>query len=279
MNKNKLNRDDLQRIRRLRLIDDDFMNVCFDGYIKGTELLLRIILNKPDISVKKVITQKIMKNLHGRDIWLDIDAVDASGIEYDIEIQRADQGANVKRARYHSSIMDAHLLQPSDDFKYLPETYVIFITEHDVIGDGLPVYVIERQITDTGKPFKDGEHIIFVNGAHQDAATGLGRLMHDFFCTDANDMNYKELADRVRFFKEEEKGVAHMCKILEDMRREAAEEAAKKAAKEAAQKTTARHICDIMQSFGVTVEKAMDTLKIPQAQRKTYVGLVGKMLQ
>ena len=30
--------------------------------------------------------------------------------------------------------------------------------------------------------------------------------MHDFFCTDPDDMNYKELADKVRYFKEDEKG-------------------------------------------------------------------------
>ena len=99
--------EDLQRIRGFRLIDDDFMNACFDGNIEGTELLLRIILNKPDISVESVTTQKVMKNLLGRDIWLDIDAIDSTGKEYNIEIQRADNGADRKRARYHSSMLDA----------------------------------------------------------------------------------------------------------------------------------------------------------------------------
>lgn len=42
------------------------------------------------------------------------------------------------------------------------------------------------------------------------------------------------------------------------------------------QQTTVTHIRDIMESFGVTIEKAMDSLKIPQSQRSTYVGLVGK---
>ena len=87
----QLHQEDLQRLRGLRLIDDDFMNACFDGNIEGTELLLRIILDKPDISVKKVKTQKVMKNLLGRDIWLDIDADDSEGKEYDIEVQRADK--------------------------------------------------------------------------------------------------------------------------------------------------------------------------------------------
>lgn len=35
-------------------------------------------------------------------------------------------------------------------------------------------------------------------------------------------MNYDVLADRARYFKQDEKGVATMCKLMEDMRNEAA---------------------------------------------------------
>ena len=47
--------------------------------------------------------------------------------------------------------------------------------------------------------------------------------MHDFFCTYPDDMNYKELADKVMYYKEDEKRVAAMCKAMEDMRNETAE--------------------------------------------------------
>ncbi len=39
--------------------------------------------------------------------------------------------------------------------------------------------------------------------------------------------NITDLADRVHYFKEDEKGVAIMCKAMEDMRNEAAREAEK----------------------------------------------------
>ena len=55
--------------------------------------------------------------------------------------------------------------------------------------------------------------------------TVLGRLMHDFSCTKADDMFYPILANRVRYFKEDARGVAIMCKAMEDMRNEAAREA------------------------------------------------------
>lgn len=52
--------------------------------------------------------------------------------------------------------------------------------------------------------------------------------MHDFSCTDPSDMYYKTLADRARFFKESKEGILIMCKVMEDMRREAFEEGERK---------------------------------------------------
>ena len=46
-----------------------------------------------------------------------------------------------------------------------------------------------------------------------------------FSCTDSDDMNYEALAKKARYFKQDEKGVATMCKIMEDMRNEAAQNA------------------------------------------------------
>ena len=73
--------------------------------------------------------------------------------------------------------------------------------------------------------FGDESHIIYVNSQIKDD-TALEKLMHDFSCMDANDMNYKILADRVRYFKEDEKGVTTMCKAMEEMRKETAHEKA-----------------------------------------------------
>ena len=47
--------------------------------------------------------------------------------------------------------------------------------------------------------------------------------MSDFFCTEAKDMNYKELSDKVRYYKETEEGVENMCKAFDDLREETAQ--------------------------------------------------------
>ena len=58
--------------------------------------------------------------------------------------------------------------------------------------------------------------IIYVNGEYR-GDDAVGRLMHDFFCTRAADMNYSVLADRVSDFKESDKGVSDMCESLDDL--------------------------------------------------------------
>ena len=132
----------------------------------------------------------------------------------------------MKRARYNSSLIDANVTEPGEQYEALNESYVIFITENDVLGKSLPIYHIERTATETGEPFGDEEHIVYVNSQIKDE-TSLGKLMHDFACIEAKDMYYQVLADRVRYFKEDEKGVAVMCKAMEDMRNEARAEGSK----------------------------------------------------
>ena len=209
--------EDLQRLRGFRLLDDDFLTKCFEGDTECIQLVLRIVLEMPDLIVVDVRTQVFVENLLNRSVRLDVLATDSTGRRFNIEIQRADRGAGRKRARYNSSMMDANLLQKGEDFEQLPETYVVFITEHDVMAKGLPLYQVERCILATGERFEDGAHIIYVNGAYRDE-TPIGKLMHDFSCTDPADMHYGVLADRVRFFKESKEGVAIMCKAMEDMR-------------------------------------------------------------
>ena len=95
-------------------------------------------------------TQVFVENLVNCSVRLDILATDSVGTKYNIEIQRSDKGAGRKRARYNSSMLDANLLQKGEDFSELPETYVIFITENDVMGKGLPLYPVERYISVIG---------------------------------------------------------------------------------------------------------------------------------
>lgn len=214
--KTKRQKQNLQRIKNFRLLDDDFFKKCMEDNDEGTELILKIIMDKSDLKVLSSKTEYVIQNLQGRSVRLDVKAVDTENKEYDIEVQRADKGAGRKRARHNSSMLDASALLSGEDVENLPEIYVIFITENDVIGRGEPIYRVERKILETDECFGDGSHIFYVNGAYR-GESEIGKLMHDFSCVNADDMYYKKLADRVRYFKEDEKGIQTMCKAVEEM--------------------------------------------------------------
>ncbi len=217
---NKKHEEDLKRLREFRLLDDDFLTKVFEDK-KCSELLLKVILGRDDITVITTTPQNGIKNLQGRSVRLDILVQDENGCLFNVEVQRSDKGAVSKRARYNSALIDANITELGEEFKNLQETYVIFITENDVIGANLPLYHIERVIKETGADFDDEAHIIYVNSQVQDE-TALGKLMQDFRCTDASKMNYDILATRVRYFKEDQEGMKIMCKAMEEMRNEAA---------------------------------------------------------
>ena len=224
--RNVTKENDLQRIKELRLMDDDFFSEALDGKTEAVEYILNTVLERDDIKVKSTKAQAEYKSATKRSIKLDIQAEDVNGRLMDIEIQRSDRGSGVRRARFHSSMIDRALLSKGDDFEDLVDTYVIFITEKDKFGMGIPLYHIERKISEMNNAlFGDGAHILYVNGEYRNLEHPVGSLMHDFNCKDAKDMVNPLLAEEVRYLKETEGGRSQMSRILEEMRNEVAEKA------------------------------------------------------
>ena len=204
----------LALIEDFRLMDDTFMSKCFENAPECIELMLQIILGKKDLKVVKSQTEYPIKSLQGRGVRFDVFAKDSEGKEYDIEIQRADKGAEPKRARYNSALMDANALKPGEDFGKLRDTYVIVIAENDVMGEGQEVYSYLRTEEHSGKRLRDGTHIIYVNGATR-STSEIGKLIHDLLCRNAADMYFDVLRKRVSEFKNSEEGRHYMCEVME----------------------------------------------------------------
>lgn len=257
------NEKDLQRIKELRLMDDDFFfSEALDGKIEAVEYILNTVLERDDIKVKSTKAQVEYKSATKRSIILDIQAEDTDGKLMDIEIQRSDRGTGVKRARFHSSMIDRSLLCKGDEFEDLVDTYVIFITENDKFGMGIPLYHVERRITEMEYAlFADGAHIIYVNGEYRNMEHPVGCLMYDFHCKDAKDILNPLLAEEVRYLKETEGGRSQMCKLLEEMRNEAAAEGNYEKAVSTALKMLARgrdSMEEIAELTGLSLEEVQD---------------------
>ena len=224
-----------QIIHDVTLMNNRFLNKALDGNIPATQRMLRIILNNDKIKVRKVGVQQWLQNLYGHSAQLDILAEDENGTQFNVEIQRNDEGASAKRARFYCGALDMHFLDTGEKYEALPETYVIFITENDVLKKGWPIYNVQRCLTDNGEVLKDGSHVVYVNAACQDD-TPLGRLMQDFNCSNPAKMHYKELADTVNYFKSTKEGEIDMTDIIEAYAENRAEKAAKEAVAKAEKK-------------------------------------------
>lgn len=257
-------------LREMTLMSDAFMR----NVLKVTECaeyVLQVILEKPDLRVVDVVVQKDHKNLQGRSAVLDCVAQDADGNRFDIEVQQDNEGASPKRARFHSGLLDMNTLNPSEDFEKLPESYIIFITRNDVLGGGLPIYHVERTIRETGDAFADRAYILYVTASIQED-TELGRLMHDFHCKNADEMYSKVLADRVRALKETPEGVDNMCRELEQLYLDGE----KRGIEKGIEKGVASSLKNVMAALGLSIEAAMDILRIPEDERANYMELLAK---
>ena len=264
----QIRQENIENLQSFCLFDDTYMTRFFDENIPCTEFVLRILMNKPDLRVEKTKSQVTIRHLEGRSVCLDVYATDSQGKKYDIEIQRSDSGADPHRARYHSSIIDVDNLHAGKKFDALPDSYVIFITENDIWGQGDPVYQVERINLTTRQTFGDGSHILYVNGMYRDDSE-IGKLMHDFSCPNPADMYYKVLAERASFFKEKEEGVTEMCKIMDEMMKEAAEDAVQERNYEFAETLLAMKKLtneEIARAAEITIEEVEELAKELQEQ-------------
>ena len=235
-------------IKNFTLMSDIFMRNVFKKR-ECLEYVLQVIMEKQDLHVIDQIIQKDYKNLQGRSAVMDCVARDSTGKQFDVEIQQDNEGASPKRARYHSGLMDMNTLNPGQDFEELPESYVIFITRDDILGYGLPIYHIDRQIKELEEAFQDEAHIIYVNSRKQND-TELGKLMHDLHCKKADEMHSPILAKRMYELKETQKGVELMCHEMEKIYSEGMESGEKRGELKA-KKETALSLAEM----GLPVEK------------------------
>lgn len=92
--------------------------------------------------------------------------------------------------------------------------------------------------------------------------TELGKLMHDMWCVEPEDMHYGILAERVRYFKENEEEVATMCRAMEEMRNDTAF------------KTMLNAVRELMKNCGWTAKQALLNLNIPEQERPRYLAAI-----
>ena len=197
---------DRQRVRETianyTLFDDAFMSEVFNENNELTQYVLRIILQRDDLEVTSVASQREIGSLASRGVRLDIEAIDSKGNYYDVEVQRARKPGLPQRARFYQSMMDYEHVEKGEDFQFMRRSYIIFILDYDLYGEQKPIYHVDYIIRENGKPYDDGREILFVNGTYRNRDEDIGRLMHDFSCSDYHQIDSELIRETVRPYKE-----------------------------------------------------------------------------
>ncbi len=243
-------------IKDSNLFTDKFFSLCLKNKdFNPMQFLIRLFLNNDKIVITNVVGQYHITSSGGKVSVLDaygeeiktVEIIDPETqekktekirIRYNIEIQKVSAGANPKRARYYSATLDAESLGEKQDYKELAENYIIFITEHDVFGEGSTIYYIDRFIEwkdENGnvkgkKPFNDGSHIMYVDASlkgkknlPKEQLTELERALHDLYCKDYYDMYCEELREPVKYLKSTKEGEIFMLDFFEQAIKQAEE--------------------------------------------------------
>lgn len=150
------------------------------------------------------------------------------------------------------------MLKEGQEFSELQDSYMVFITQTDIFGYGIPIYTINRHFEEIDDLFDDGSHIVYVNGNYK-GDDKIGKLLHDFACKKSKDMYYPELAKGVRHFKEEG-GRRIMC--------EAVEKYAEQKAENARLNNLLDSIRKIMANMKMGAEQAMNVLEVNDQDRE-----------
>ena len=259
------------------MLDDAFLILVFEDNLPAVELVLQVLTDEKELTLNNVQVQKEIRNPYGHYVRLDIAAEDVRGRRFNIEVQRDSQKAPPQRLRYYSSMADTRMLKSGADYDSLADSYTIFLMEEDIKKRGRPLYCFKRR--DDAEDLDDGSYLLYVNGAYE-GNDPVGKLMHDFRCTRADEMNYPVLAERVRYLKENEEGKQLMASAFYEWKDEVERQTAERVERET-RAAMQKEVEEVIAAEKAAAEKATKEVilkvlknnKLTEAEVVQYFGL------
>ena len=209
-------------VAKLNVIDDVFFHKMAEDK-EVCEEILRILLSKPNLKVIESQVQRYLRNVGAHSVILDVLCQDENGDYINVEVQKTDDDDHQRRLRFNQSNIDTTFVEKGIPYNKLPDIYLVFISKFDVFNEGHTVYHINRVIEETGTIVENGTHEIYANTAIDDKSD-IAELMQYFKNSTGEHENFMNLCNRVKYFKESQKGVSEMCQLVEDYAKEYAKE-------------------------------------------------------
>lgn len=258
----------LEEIQKLNLTSDLLASVVFED-IRAVQDILRILTGVHDLKVLRVEPQRSYRNLYGHSSVLDVWAEDRKNVQYNMEIQIAENEDHLRRSRFIQSRIDSRSLGSGMDYDELPDLYLIFITAKDFLHVKTGITKIVRTIKGTDRQIENGVHEIYANLEYPAEDEEIARLLR--FIKDTNDPEisrdgFTNLSNRVDYLKNETGGAVSMCELLERERSEGVQEGRKEGSmlclitlimKKQAKGMTTSEIADIFEEDEMMIERVL----------------------
>ena len=216
----KINEDKTKEIlQNARMIDDILFRLMGERNDVCQEIL-RTLLDDDELKVIKVKAQSREVSLF-REVELDTLCILSDGQYCNIEVQKDDRKNDIKRVRFHASLITANKTPKGEIFSNIPNVKVIYISTYDILGNGQAVTHITRcqNVENNYLPIDDGEDIILANTEINDG-TKHSRLLKLFLKSESfYDEMFPAISEAIHYYKETEGGQREVSEISKQIKK------------------------------------------------------------
>ncbi len=243
-----------EEAKNLRIIDD----ALFRLIAQRKEVCQEILRTLVDDNELEVITANPQERLISteREIVVDVLCRLSTGTYCNIEMQKGSSEDDIKRTRFHASIITSTKTPKGTNFCDIPTVKILYITEYDALKNNQAVTHVSRcqNISGTYVPVDDGEDIIFANTAIKDNSEQAELLQLFLEKGSFYSAKYPELSEAIRHYKESQEGVNEVCKSIENY----AMEIARERENFTKAQDLVKYVEGAMKTFNCTLEKACE---------------------
>lgn len=232
LNSSTFDKEIYEKVKSLRAIDDALFRLLASRKDVCQEIL-RNLLDDDNLEVIEVTPQDEMISLF-RGVVLDALCKLTDGQFCNIEMQKNDKENDIKRVRFHSSLVTANKTPKGRDFSEIPNVKVLYITTYDALSNGQTLTHVSRcqRVQGNYLPINDGEDIIFAN-TEIDDDTKHSRLLKLFLKSESfYDEMFPALSEAMKFYKDTERGQNAVSEVTKEWEREGYEKGYAAAIKE-----------------------------------------------
>ena len=257
-----------KKFEELTFVDDYMFWAVMTNYEDVCKTVVELCLGRKVCRICYKEGQKSMQiSPDSKGIRLDVYLEDDEGTLYDFEMQSFRTPFIGRRVRYYGGTMDINHLQKGMEYEQLPESFIVFICMFDPFGADQAIYAFNRrEKVRTDIVLDDGTTVILINvyGDYERCAPEMRHFLSYLRGEGAAGVG-EEIDKAIHEIKRHEKWRIGYMKYeadRADWKREGREEGRRETLRQA--------VRNVMDEFDVSAERAMDILKMPEADRAYF---------